>query len=275
MSLKKKMFGFPATVLGITFGLVIGGLAATKEVVQQKFPNVGLVIIVATPVLSFLFEQIMSRAFPEQYWEKLAGKLVKLYRHILNEDFHLRFVYTMRFLVTPDSPKDITAELICQTLKATPGGDPEPAFIGENYVHLRFSGSPFLVSVRWDLEESDDDATENGVTIFRITMEPQVLNLAMRRAKDDIEGTIARLRRLQESLLLLFKTPPETLAVADAWFSESRPPATPIPKARIDNVSGAEYQIFPGLLHVTGADLSALGAVYRYVGTLEPPPEPQ
>jgi hypothetical protein len=113
MSVKLKLFGVPATILGVGLGLLIGGLAAANEVIKQRFPKLGLVIIVTTPVLSFLFEQVASRAFPEQYRDRFAAKLIKLYRYILNDDFRLRFVYKMRFPVAPESPKDITQERIC------------------------------------------------------------------------------------------------------------------------------------------------------------------
>lgn len=273
MSVKKKLFGVPATVAGIIVGLVLGGLAVLKEVFEKKFPTLGLIILGATPLASFFFEQIISRAFPEAYWEKLAGKLLSAYRFVLNEGFRLRFFYEMRFLEDDRSPAEITPELISQALNAVPGGDPEPTVSGSNYVHLRFQESPYLISVMWHLEQADDEEGESDKNVFRLTMEPEIRDLLMRKAKDDIEGLIARLSRLQDSLLILFKSKPETLAVADAWFGDSRPPATPIREKRLDKTSGGEYRVFPGLFRVTGKDLSALGAIYRHVGTLEEPPE--
>ena len=35
MSFKKKLFGVPATVLGVSLGVVAGGLAAAKELFQK------------------------------------------------------------------------------------------------------------------------------------------------------------------------------------------------------------------------------------------------
>ena len=272
MSVKKKFFGLPATLLGIILGLVVGGLAVAKELFDKRFPKVGLAIMVLTPVVTFVFEQIMSRAFPETYWEKLAGKLLKVYRYVINQGFRLRFFYELRFGITPEAPQSISAELLCKSLNATPGGDPEPGVSGTNFVQLQFRQPPFLVSIRWHVEQPEPDEAEE--TIFHITMEPETREILMRRAKDDIDALVSRLGKLQESLLLLFKVKPETLAVADAWLGDAIPAATPIRRVRKDSVSGGEYRVFPGLLHVAGSDLLALGAVYRYVGTLEEPPDP-
>jgi len=113
------------------------------------------------------------------------------------------------------------------------------------------------------------------MTVIRIKMEPEIRNMTMRRAQGEIEGIIARLNRFQQALASIFDAPIKTLATADAWFDETKPAATPIPKAREDKISGARYRAFPGLLHVSGKDLATLGAVYRYVGTLQPAAEPE
>ncbi|HYR77760.1 MAG TPA: hypothetical protein VEM96_18225 [Pyrinomonadaceae bacterium] len=275
MSLKKKLFGAPATLVGIFLGVLVGGLAVVKELFQQKSPIVGLIIMGAAPLAAFFFEQVMSRAFPESYWENLAGRLVSFYRYVINEDFRLKFFYEMRFAISDQSPRDITSELLCETFKAEAGGDPEPASLAQNFLHLRFRETPFLIAVHWHLEESDDEDVEDTSTVFRITMEPEIRELTMRKAKDDVEGTIARLNKLEQGLTVLFRGQPDNTAVADAWFGKSMPPSTPIRRIRKDSVSGGEYRIFPGLLHVAGTSLSALGAVHRYVGGLEPPPDPE
>jgi len=274
MSVKKKFFGLPATLLGIILGVLVGGLAVVKELFDKRFPKVGLAIMVLTPVVTFVFEQIMSRAFPETYWEKLAGNLLRVYRYVINQGFRLRFFYELRFVITPEAPQSLTPELLCKTLNATPGGDPEPGVSGSNFVHLQFREPPFLVSIRWHVEQPETDGAEEPVTIFHITLEPEIREILMRRAKDNIDGLITRLGKLQESLLLLFKIKPESLAVADAWLGDAMPEATPIRRARKDTISGGEYRVFPGRLHVAGADLTVLGVVYRYVGTLEEPPDP-
>jgi hypothetical protein len=273
MSFKKKLFGAPATLVGIFLGVLVGGLAVIRELFQNKFPMVGLIIMGAMPLASFFFEQVMSRAFPDSYWEKLAGKLVWFYRYVINEDFRLKFYYEMRFAVTNDSPASITPELLCEAFKAQPGGDPEPADRALNFLYLRFRETPFQIAVRWHVEEDDSEEPEVPVTVFRITMEPEIRELTMRKAKNEIEGTIARLSRLGESLVVLFKNRSDGTAVADAWYGESQPPMTPIRRVKQDEISGAEYRVFPGLLHVAGNDLSVLGAVHRYVGGLEPPPD--
>lgn len=273
MSFKKKLFGAPATLVGILLGLLVGGLAVIKELFEKEFPTVGLIIMFATPLAGFFFEQVMSRAFPDSYWEKLAGKLVWFYRYVINEDFRLSFYYEMRFAVTDDSPASVTAELLSEAFRAEPGGDPAPSDRARNFLYLRFRETPFQIAVRWHVEEDDGDEPEAAVTVFRITMEPEIRELTIRRAKNEIEGTIARLSRLGESLLVLFKTQSDNIAVADAWYGESQPPMTPLRRVKQDEITGAEYRVFPGLLHVAGRDLSILGAVHRYVGGLEPPPD--
>ncbi len=275
MSVKKKLFGLPATLLGILLGLVAGGLAIAKELFEKKFPKIGLAIMLLTPLVAFVFEQVMSRAFPEAYWERLAGNLLKVYRYVINQGFRLRFIYELRFVMTAGAPQQISPQLLCKVLGAAPGGDPEPGVSGDNFVQLQFREPPFLVSIRWYVEQPEIEEAEEPVTIFHITMEPEIRDIVMRRAKDDIDGIVTRLGKLQESLLLLFKVRPETLAIADAWLGDTEPAATPIRRVRKDKVSGGEYRVFPGRLHVAGTDLSVLGAVYRYVGTLEEPPDPE
>ena len=268
MSVKRKLFGFPATLLGIAMGVLIGGFAVAKELFADRFPRIGLIIMLATPLAAFVFEQIMSRAFPEAYWEKIAGNLLKVYRWAVNQGFRLYFVYVIRFVLPPGTPAISSKELLA-ALGAEPGKEPEPVAIGTDYIELGFREPPFLITMKWDVE----DDPQQPRTIFTITMQPEIRDILMRRAENDIEGIVTRLNRLQVSLVALFKTQPEKQAIVRAWLGNAEPAATPIRPARKDAISDGEYQTFPGLLHVTGTDLSALGAVHRYVGTLEEPPD--
>lgn len=268
MSVKKKLSGFPATLLGIVLGCVVGGLAVLKQVFADQFPKIGLIIIFVTPLAAFAFEQVISRAFPEAYWEHVAGNLLKAYRWVVNQGFRLYFIYVIRFVLPPGTPP-ISAAVLLTALKAKAGGEPEPSAIGSNYIQLGFRELPFLVTIKWDVENEPEEQR----TIFTLTMQPETRDILMRRAQSDIDGIMTRLNRLQERLVTFFKTEPEKQAIVRAWLGDVQPPAIPIRPARKDTISDGEYQTFPGLLHVTGTDLSALGAVPRYVGTLEEPPD--
>lgn len=276
MSKKKKLWRFPVTLCGVALGLLVGGGAVIKELYGKEHPTVGLIVMGASPLMGFIFEQVMRTAFPEAYWEKIAGNIYWLIRYIKNESFRMRLTYELRFPLKSikNFPNDITSEAICDALNAAPGSDPEPTYIGKDYIHLRFSRVPFYVALEWSVREPDDDTDEEAETVFVVKMEPETRDFVLRNAQTDIEALSVRIRELQQKLTNHFMgVQPETLATADAWFGSPQPPATPIPRARTDAISGAGYRLFPGRLRISGESVDALGAVCRYIKIVEPPPD--
>jgi hypothetical protein len=277
MSKKKKLWGVPATIVGLTLGLVAGVITVVKGATEQKFPTIGIIITIALPILAFAFEQVMHIAFPEAYWQKVAGKVLGFYRYLVNESFRMRFIYELRFpLETSPNLNTINSDTICKALNAEPGGDPEPISIGENFIHLRFSTIPFSVALKWSVEEPDEGVDDGDVaeTVFVVTMEPEIRDFVFRNAQNDMEALLSRLQELQQNLTNHFKgLRPTILVTADAWFGSSFPPATSIPYIRKDGITRAEYRLYPGRLHVAGTSTAILGAVCRYVKVLEPPPD--
>jgi hypothetical protein len=273
MSKKKRLWKFPLTLCGTALALIIGGGTVFREVYKDKFPTIGLIILGASPLALFFFEQIMRTAFPDAYWEKIAGNIFWLIRYVKNDSFRMRFIYELRFPFNESlSLKPITSEMICEALNAAPGGDPEPTFIGDNYLHLRFSRVPFSVVLKWFVQNSNVSDEEEAETIFVVTMEPETRDFVLRNARTDIEALSVRLHELQQRLVNHLRgAQPRTLATADAWFGSSLPISISIPQARIDAISGAKYQLFPGRLHIAGDGVDTLGAICRYVKVLEPP----
>jgi hypothetical protein len=280
MSLKKKLLGIPGTILGIVVGLAAGSFAVARAVLDNRFPKIGLLILLLTPLVSFGAEATMSRMFGDAYWTNLAGRLLKAYRYIINQDFRLKFVCEMRFEIDPadddNQPLDfqeITAPVIFNAVHAEPGGEPEPGTAGMGFANLEYRNPPFRIFLRWYEDPADDYLGKPAATVFTLTMEPETMRIPIRRAKDDLDGMMTRLNKLQKDLRELVGIVPKTLVNADAWLGERRP--VPASNKHIDKVSRAEYQMLPGHLHVNGEDLSALGTVNRYVGTLEEPPDPE
>jgi hypothetical protein len=274
---KKTLWRIPATIVGIVLGLIVGGLTAAKELVGKRFPVLGLIITVASPVVIFIFEEVMRMAFPETYREKIAGTIFWIYRFIINDRFRIQFIYELRFplQISPNANAP-QVDAICEALNAKPGGDPEPDLIGANYVDLRFSAIPGSIVLKWFVEEPNGDATneEEAEKVFTVTMRPEIRDFVLRSAQSEIEALSARILKLYEGLVTLMGTKPKTQTITvDAWLGSSKPPATPIPPARKDRITQAEYRLFPGLVHLNGSSLATLSAVYRYIKILEPPPE--
>jgi hypothetical protein len=277
MSKKRKLSRFPATIIGLLLGLLVGGAAAIKEMYQQQHPTIGIVIIVTTPIITFIFEEVMRIAFPEAYLERVAGQIFALIRIITNESFRLRFNYTLRFpLPAGVESSAVTVDDLCTAINATPGGDPIPTSIGTNFLHLRFSNVPFSIVLRWAVEMYGEDVGDvtSSETVFVVTMEPEIRDFVMRNAQTDVEALLMRLNELQQKLIIYFSgIQPNTLATADAWLGINQPPDTSVPTKRKDKVTGAEYRLYPGRLHISGESPATLGAICRYVRILEPPPD--
>jgi hypothetical protein len=275
MSKKRRLWKFPLTICGTVLALLVGGGQVFKDVYKDKSPTINLIITLLSPLALFAFEQLMRTT--ETYREKIVGNIHWAIRYLWNESFRMRFTYELRFPVDKlASVRVPTAESICEALRAVPGGDPEPTFMGDNFIHLRFSRIPFSVVLKWFVQDVDElageEEGEKGEAVFVIYMEPETRDFVLRNARTDIEALSVRVQELQQKLVNnLGGIQPSVLAIADAWFGTSLPSSTPIPRSKIDPISGAKYQLFPGRLHIAGDGVATLNAVCRYVRILEPP----
>lgn len=276
MAKVNKLRGAPGTIVGVVLALLIGTAAAVKDLTHDRFPKLGLIITVGLPLAAFLFEQVMRIVFPDVYRERIAGKIYALYRWIKNDSFTLRFICTMRFrLGSMQDGASLGPLAIASAVGAIAGGDPELAASGADFLYLRFSTIPYSLQLKWSIEEIDDDSVQEAKpeTAFVVMMQPESRDFPFRKASADIQVLTGRIYELKERLVVYFKgVSPETIVTADAWLGSEMPPATPYPAARNDKRSGAQYRLFPGLVHLAGTDIRTLSAAYPYAIMLEPPP---
>ena len=278
--MRKKLSKVPVTILGVILGVSVGVIGAIKGVLEKKFPTIGIIITVATPVVTFFIENILKTYLPDAYRKRIAGSILYWFRWLFNESFSVRFTYSLRF---PDGHKT-DVDGLCRLLGAAPGQDPQPVVRGNNYLHLQYANVRNFIAINWYDEEAQNDAeagSEDTNQIKRaiiVTLHPSVQTMVMREAPDILAFLANRLNGIRTKLILGIgnqtgQKEPDEQAISEAWLGSREPPKRPQLIDDTDKSTNSRVMGGPGWIQLVGSDPSVLPAIFRWVKILEPGPD--
>lgn len=275
---RTKRLKLPATFFGFIVGAVIGIIFTFKDTTSQESPTLGVIILIAMPALSFLFEMLTRVYSPTFYRKRIAGSLYFLWRWTFNSRFYLKFNYQLDF----PGAREMAVSTVCDILGAGPGKDPESQSLGENYVHLQYSNISHYIVVEWNsLPMGSEDGTDKKNELeklgYTVTLKPAVRELGMRNASKELELLANRIDAIRDSLISNIPPLPNGHEMSEmatvtagllADILKSENSGVQYEK-EFDSSSKANVKYSRHWVQLTGKKSSVLTAIYRWLKVLE------